>query len=241
MIPSSSAGGEWRHWWEGRYRLHGAGGAHYLKPWRDWTSALVRRLAMRGVLRRMRGETVFDYGCGPGGWFDVWLRAGCRKVWGYDFSPQARVLAQARGDGVAVVETPALVRSDNVVSVTVLQHMAVTAGLDAALAELWTHVLPGGRLVLLEYAPRVVPSFQRGVPYKRVTDYQTLVGAARREGDLEQTSPVSWIDGWMFRVLGDSVLSAVLSLLVDGWWFLFGRGGVKYRVMVFRKREGGGR
>lgn len=121
----------------------------------EWTQTL----AMRPWLRVATGASVLDVGCGIGRWSRAMARHGAH-VTGVDLSPTMVEQARARSAGLSCTfETADVTRLelgkefDQIVAVTVLQHLLEEGQLDAALANLARHLKSGGRMVLLEAAP----------------------------------------------------------------------------------------
>jgi SAM-dependent methyltransferase len=125
---------------------------------------LEQRLALKPWLCVNAEDRVLDVGCGVGRWSRLLAARGAR-VTGIDLSPT--MIAQARmralADKVAdrcrffVQDLSTLQvgeRFDLVLGVTVLQHILDPASFRGALEALTAHLAPGGRLVLLEAAPR---------------------------------------------------------------------------------------
>lgn len=158
-------------YWEQRARRYAGEGAglaavcSYGMP--TFYNALIdlcQRLALRRWLRRAAGSRVLDVGCGVGRW-SCRLAACGAQVTGIDVSPtmieEARRRSEAQGlraqchfvlQNLTTLEVDQ--RFDLVLSVTVLQHILDTAALRAALQNMVAHLAEGGRLILLEAAPR---------------------------------------------------------------------------------------
>ena len=124
---------------------------------------LEQKLALRPWLKVAAGTRVLDVGCGVGRWSRL-LAARGATVTGVDLSPtmidQARQRAAAEGVGhrcdFRVQDLAGLdlgEQFDLVLGVTVLQHILDPEALRAAVSSLTAHLVPGGRIVLLEAAP----------------------------------------------------------------------------------------
>src|SRR3569833_1188605 len=125
---------------------------------------LEQRLALRPWLDVVPGTRVLDVGCGVGRWSRM-LAARGASVTGVDLSPTMIAQAQqrARAEGVAdrcsfhVQDLSRLQvdgRFDVVLGVTVLQHILDPGLLRDAIERMRGHLAPGGRMVLLEAAPK---------------------------------------------------------------------------------------
>jgi SAM-dependent methyltransferase len=125
---------------------------------------LEQRLALGPWLEVQPGTRVLDVGCGVGRWSRL-LAANGAKVTGVDLSPTMIAEAQRRAaaEGVAdrcrfrVQDLSKLdvgEQFDVVLGVTVLQHILDPDLLRAAVRKMTAHLAPGGRMILLEAAPR---------------------------------------------------------------------------------------
>jgi SAM-dependent methyltransferase len=125
---------------------------------------LEQRLALRRWLDVTPGTRVLDVGCGVGRWSRL-LAARGATVTGVDLSPTMIAQAQRRAtaEGVAdrcrflvqdLAKLDAGAQFDVVLGVTVLQHILDPDLLRAAVLRMSAHLAPGGRMVLLEAAPR---------------------------------------------------------------------------------------
>lgn len=125
---------------------------------------MTQRKALGPFLKVTPGERVLDVGCGVGRWSLPLAEAGA-VVTGIDLSAtmvaEAAARAEARGVGKRClflqqdVAAPDLEsRFDLIVCVTVLQHVLDDDHCRDAITALAGRLAPGGRMVLLEAAPR---------------------------------------------------------------------------------------
>jgi 2-polyprenyl-3-methyl-5-hydroxy-6-metoxy-1,4-benzoquinol methylase len=109
------------------------------------------------------GTRVLDVGCGVGRWSALLAGRGA-MVTGMDLSPTMIAEAKRRAStaGTAsrcrflvqdLAHLDAGEKFDLVLGVTVLQHILDPAALRAAVQRMTEHLVPGGRMVLLEAAP----------------------------------------------------------------------------------------
>lgn len=124
---------------------------------------LLQSRALAPVIRVRPGSLVLEIGCGVARWGRKLAASGAR-VTGVDLAPamvtEARRRAIAEGVDercefqVGDVSELRLDRQfDLILSVTVLQHIVEVDRLDSALIAMARHLVPGGRIVLLEAAP----------------------------------------------------------------------------------------
>ncbi len=124
---------------------------------------LEQRLALEPWLQVSPGCRVLDVGCGVGRWSRL-LAARGAQVTGIDLSPT--MIEEARRRAVAgrvadrctfhVQDLSALDvagQFDQVLAVTVLQHILDPLALHSAIAAMSRRLAPGGRMVVLEAAP----------------------------------------------------------------------------------------
>src|SRR5450631_1211768 len=159
------------HYWEDRARRFAGRGAglaavcsYGMPDFHNRAIHLTQRLALRRWLKVRAGTRILDVGCGVGRWSRL-LAARGAQVTGVDLSPtmiaEAERRAAAEGQSercrfrVADLATLELAEQfDLILGVTVLQHILDPFALRAAVAALGEHLAPGGRMVLLEAAPR---------------------------------------------------------------------------------------
>jgi SAM-dependent methyltransferase len=125
------------------------------------TRALQRWLNVPRIEARTTRPRVLDVGCGVARWSLRLAHLGY-QVTGIDLSPTMVEIARARAAAVGedcefqvgdVCELALGGKFDLILSVTVLQHVVDASAARAAIGKLAAHLLPGGRLVLLEAAP----------------------------------------------------------------------------------------
>lgn len=158
-------------YWEERARQFAVEGnglaavcAYGMPAFYNWAIHLEQHAALAPWFALPPRARVLDVGCGIGRWSRLLAKSGA-SVTGIDLSPtmieQARI--RAIDDNVAercrffVQDLSRLAvgeHYDLVLGVTVLQHILDPLLFHDALAALTSHLAPGGRLVLLEAAPR---------------------------------------------------------------------------------------
>jgi ubiquinone/menaquinone biosynthesis C-methylase UbiE len=158
------------HYWEDRARRFAAEGhglaavcSYGMPEFYNWAIHLEQRLALEPWLRVRTGCRVLDVGCGVGRWSRL-LAARGAQVTGIDLSPtmieEARRRALAAGvaqrcsfhvQDLSALEVAG--EFDQVLAVTVLQHILDPMSLYSAVAAMSRHLAPGGRMILLEAAP----------------------------------------------------------------------------------------
>ena len=122
---------------------------------------LCQRRALAPWLTSPRVGAALDVGCGIGRW-SLRLAACGLDVFGLDISPFMVERARARARDArlrcqfivgTVTDAKLPRRFDLILSVTVLQHIIDPGDAARALANLASHLRPGGEMVLLEAAP----------------------------------------------------------------------------------------
>jgi SAM-dependent methyltransferase len=157
-------------YWEDRARRFAAQGhglaavcAYGMPEFYNRAIHLEQRLALRRWLKVPAGCRVLDVGCGVGRWSRQ-LAARGALVTGVDLSPTMIAEAQrrARLAGVGdrcrfhvqdLSELQVGAQFHRVLAVTVLQHILDPFKLHAAVAAMARHLVPGGKMIVLEAAP----------------------------------------------------------------------------------------
>jgi ubiquinone/menaquinone biosynthesis C-methylase UbiE len=159
-----------RLYWEDRARRFAAEGhglaavcSYGMPEFYNRAIHLEQRLALEPWLKLSPGCRVLDVGCGVGRWSRL-LAARGAHVTGIDLSPTMIEEARRRAvaEGVAerctfhVQDLSALDVEgpfDQVLAVTVLQHILDPMSLHSAISAMSRRLGPGGRMVVLEAAP----------------------------------------------------------------------------------------
>lgn len=159
-----------RHYWQERARRFAGEGAglraicsYGMPEFYNRYIHLTQRLALAPWLRIQPGTRVLEIGCGVGRWSLLLARRGAR-VTGIDIAEamveEARMRAgRAQLDDRCDFLTADLTsldlgaRYERILCVTVLQHIIEEARFQTAIDRLAAHLLPGGRIIMLEAAP----------------------------------------------------------------------------------------
>ena len=170
MGPTIDGEAEAGAYWEARARRFGVKGeglgavCSYGMPFfYNGYIYLTQWLALRPWLSVPAGASVLDVGCGVGRWSRRLARAGAR-VTGIDLAPtmveEARRRAARAGVGgrcrflvADLADLDLSERFEQILGVTVLQHILDPDRFERAVGRLAAHLAPGGRIVLLEAAP----------------------------------------------------------------------------------------
>ncbi|HEY0941021.1 MAG TPA: class I SAM-dependent methyltransferase [Steroidobacter sp.] len=204
-----------------------------------------QHLALRPWLEIEPGTRVLDVGCGVGRWSTL-LAARGGIVTGMDLSPtmiaQAKRRANAKGLGDRcrfllqdLAQLDAGEKFDLIIGVTVLQHILDTEALRSAVQRMAEHLVPGGRMVLLEAAPANIAqhcdtTVFRARPRRAYLDLFSQMGLELRAISGVDPAPFkTWLLPHLRhlpRALGISATAAVtlLSTPID---MIFGRWAVQ--------------
>jgi ubiquinone/menaquinone biosynthesis C-methylase UbiE len=126
---------------------------------------VIQRAALRRWLRVAPGTKVLEVGCGIGRWSRSLAGSGA-IVTGIDLAPAMVAEARRRATAAGVAERCEFVEGDvaemrfgrrfeQILCVTVLQHILDNERMQEALNRMAEHLAPNGRVVLLEAAPSV--------------------------------------------------------------------------------------
>lgn len=158
-------------YWEGRARAYASQGeglaavcSYGMPDFYNRAIHLCQFLALRPLLQQTRSQSVLDVGCGVGRWSLRMAKQGA-VVTGVDLSPSMICEAQRRAVQAGLdnrcqfhhadlAELNLGAQYEFILGVTVLQHILDPARLESAVRRLKAHLAPGGRIVLIEAAPR---------------------------------------------------------------------------------------
>jgi 2-polyprenyl-3-methyl-5-hydroxy-6-metoxy-1,4-benzoquinol methylase len=159
-----------RAYWEARAQRFGVEGAglgavcsYGMPSFYNGYIYLTQWLALKHWLTVPAGASVLDVGCGVGRWSRRLASSGAR-VTGIDLAPTMVEEARRRAEGAGLSERCRFLvadlaeldlseRFEQILGVTVLQHILDAPRFERAVGRLAAHLAPGGRVVLLEAAP----------------------------------------------------------------------------------------
>lgn len=218
---------------------------HYHNKWQDRYAYHVRSHAFR---RKdfVGAKEIVDVGCGIGE-YTMYIAnlAPEAHVTAFDF-PFNIAIAQkqnARNSKITYISATlpdsrvvdAIQKADVAYTTTVYVHLAEDA--RRAFFEGCACMKKGARVMLLEYMPDTVPSFQKGLPYKEVETPKQITEALTKYGFvLKKVRPVNFIDSFMFHHMGANAVSYWLTRILELPLYMFPIKSSKYKLMIFEKQ-----
>jgi len=212
----------------------------------NWYNDFLQRTALKSIANPCKGATVLDVGCGVGRWSSRLSKSGAWVI-GIDMSRNMvtearRRLRASKHDAELLVSTAANLPFgdsvfDQVLSVTVLQHIVDEGEVRSSIAELTRVTKTGGKVVLLEWSPAKSTDAQVDSPMAFRSIHQWMDLLANTGLRVEQVrgvdpSPFRRILFWMRgRLVGRSYrayvegsrrgeLSARLGVARAAWYIL---------------------
>ncbi len=239
MLDSSGVQTYWKEQLE-----KGDNPCHYHNKWQDSYAFRVRSRAFRKT-DFDGARHIVDLGCGVGEYTKHIGTLTSADIWGFDFpfltekaAETFRETPRFHFEGASLPNPRVMDRiaaADVVYTTTVYVHLAPDA--RAAFFAAIERMRPGARVLLLEYAPDVVPAFQQGLPHKEVETARQIQEKFERAGwKLEEIRPVNYIDSFLFFHLGKHALTYAITLGLDTLlaWLRLPRS--KYKLLRFVKR-----
>lgn len=229
--------------YEGIKRYWRENPCHYDNKWQNRYAFEIRTRAFRRS--DFRGlKRIVDIGCGKGDYTFALAKLidEDARIQGFDFSFNIEAARRRYGNeqnmefhegGVpddCLAET--LRNADAAVMTTVYVHMTPEA--REKLLEYFQTMKKGAKMFLLEYAPEVVPGFQKDLGHKEVETFQEMKEKfEKRDLILKEVRHVNFIDSFLFHHLGPNFFTYLLTKA--GEWFirLSGSKKSKYKLLIF--------
>ncbi len=217
---------------------------HYHNVWQDRYAYHIRTGAFSR--RDFAGaREVVDVGCGVGEYLEAIHRlAPNAHFTGFDFPFNIEIVQRIRGTlpQTSFVPKPlprpevveAIKKADVVYTTTVYVHLSAEARL--AFFEGIAGMKKGSKILLLEYIPESVPSFQKGLSYKEVETLPEIKAKFEAVGaTLSELRHVNFIDSFLFFHLGKNWFVYTLTLFLDSLYRMVGATKSKYKMLVFTR------
>lgn len=216
---------------------------HYMNKWQD-------RYAYRTRLNAFKkrdftnAKMVVDIGCGVGDYTAGLTRlAPQAKFIGFDFPFHIEIAKRKYGhiSNIEFREGPvpskeleaALKNNDVAIMTTVYQHLPLDA--RDKLLGYFTQMKPGARVILLEYMPDSVPSFQKGLGYKEIESFSQIVERfGRHKLKLIEKRDVNFVDSFFFHHLKENVFTYLLTITTDWIFHIIRVKKSKYKLLVVK-------
>lgn len=216
---------------------------HYHNKWQDKYASKIRTSAFRK--RDFSGaKRVVDIGCGIGDYMAFLSRLSPAKFIGFDFPFNINIAKEKhagnsrlefRDDPLpsAVIEEEVR-NADVVTTTTVYVHLAGEA--RKAFLQYVQKMQKGGKVMLLEYAPDVIPSFQKNIAYKEVETPAQIIEKFQEHGfQLKELRSVNTIDSFLFFHMGKNFFTCALTLALDRLLRAVRYPKSKYKLFIFEK------
>lgn len=216
---------------------------HYHNKWQDKYAFEMRTRALKSIDFTGVREIV-DVGCGIGEYTHEITKLTPAHITGFDFPFNIEIAVQ-KFAGLTNVEFIAgsvpderirekIKNADLVVTTTVFVHFS-----EEAREAFYTYVgamKQGGRVVLLEYIPEVIPEFQKNLQYKKVQTVGEIAEGFKKIGfSLSKVKHINFIDSFLFHHLGTNAIVYGITKTLDTFLGMIGYTKSKYKAVTFIK------
>lgn len=217
---------------------------HYHSRWQDKYAFRVRTKAFQkkdfsNVMK------VVDIGCGVGDYTNALTKLTDADFAAYDFPFNIDIAKKKYSNNRKITfisrslpdsdVRAAIAEADAVIMTTVYVHLAKKARgsfLDAAAL-----MKNGGKVMILEYMPDVIPEYQRKLEYKDLGTPTEIIGKFVERGfSLKEMRHINFLDSFFFFHLGKSFISYYLTLFIESILHVLHFRRSKYKLLIFEKK-----
>lgn len=220
---------------------------HYLDPLMDFYAWQLRKKALFENVD-FTNKKVLDIGCGDGQWIPPILDKGAKCVVGIDQAPVVLSHAQSKLYPAQYTDKCSLLcwpgeqlcpsfesLFDTVLMITSWNFISPSVR-STVIENISKYLTSFGEIVVLEYLPRKVPSYQENLDYKWVWPFsQTVEYFSRFNFHLEHQVKINFLDTKLFHFFGSNVFTYCLTKFIDSFIFLIPSSFCAYRLLIFRK------
>jgi SAM-dependent methyltransferase len=208
------------------------GSFHYQNYWMDLYADKIRESVFFKYVD-VAGKKVLDFGCGDGSWGLKFVTRGARRVFGVEQTRKLATFCNHVCFYPDLRSIPNKIGAFDLITGFTSFQFTLPQNRHFILKDCHRLLKKGGELVIVDYLPDEVPSYQERLKYKHIwklDSWRQLAFDSKFEITL--VTPINWVDTTLFHYLGGNTLTFALTYALDKL-FMF---KPKYRLLVLTKK-----
>jgi len=218
---------------------------HYHNKWQDKYAFCVRTKAF--TKKDFEGvRNIVDIGCGVGDYTNALSKLTEASFVAFDFPFNIEIAKKkyANNSKITFIASSlpdkevlqAIEKADVIITTTVYVHLALPV--REIFLDTLEKIKSGAKVILLEYAPDKIPSFQQDLVHKKIETPVEIVSKFKSRGfELIEKRHVNFVDSFFFHHLGKNFFVYWLTLFTESLLRTIGYGKSKYKLLIFKKDE----